>query len=177
MSPCSGFTLQSVVTVDWWNTTENSRRQGELPYASCTVMTCWDYTEVWRGKCWKHLFQYLTLITINGGCSLYVPVRSVFEVAVSITGAIWRGLSNCMREASAIWAQNRRGLQLSPIQMAQVEDAAASKALHTGTYKLHPPLVIFFVLERHRACFGPLYRISEAIYRLKTPLNHMSEAI
>ena len=28
------------------------------------------------------------ILTINGGCSLYVPVRSEFEAAVSITRAI-----------------------------------------------------------------------------------------
>ena len=29
-----------------------------------------------------------TILTINGGCSLVVPVQSVFEAAVSITRAI-----------------------------------------------------------------------------------------
>ena len=31
--------------------------------------------------------------TTNGGCILFVPVRSCFEAAVSITWGIWRGLS------------------------------------------------------------------------------------
>ena len=36
--------------------------------------------------------------------------------------------------ASAIWAQNRRGLQLNHLAMAQVMDFPASKTLHTGPY-------------------------------------------
>jgi len=66
-----------------------------------------------------------TVLSINGGCSLYVPVRSCFEVAASITRGIWRGL------------------QGNPLQIPQVMDTAASKQLHTGTYKVKPPLVVF----------------------------------
>ena len=56
--------------------------------------------------------------------------------------------------ASAIWAQNRQGLQVNPLQIPQVLDKAASKQLCTGTYKLHPQLV-FFLHEHHLARFGP----------------------
>ena len=65
-------------------------------------------------------------------------------------------------------AQNRRGLQLYPLQIAQVIDSAASNLLRTGTFKLHPHCKIF-VHERHLACFGHeqsdlrAQKISEAI--------------
>ena len=64
----------------------------------------------------------------NGGCSLYVcvPVQSCFEVAVSITWSICRGLT------------------YSPLQIPLVMDTAASKQFCTGTYKLHPPLIVTF---------------------------------
>ena len=47
------------------------------------------------------------ILTINGGCSIYVPVRSKFEAAVSITWVIWRwySWSPCL-----FWGQNRLGL-------------------------------------------------------------------
>jgi len=70
--------------------------------------------------------------TINGGCSLYGTVQNDFEAAVSI------------REA-----QNRRGLQLNPLQIAQVMDKANTNSLRTGPCK---PLVIF--CTRARSCRG-----------------------
>ena len=60
--------------------------------------------------------------TTNGGCILYVHVRSCFEAAVSITWGIWRGLSCSHR---LFWAQ-----------------IALAQQLRTGTYKLHPPLIV-----------------------------------
>ena len=44
-------------------------------------------------------------------------------------------------------AQNGLRLQLNPLQLAQVMDTAASKLLRTGTYKLHPPLIVIVVRE------------------------------
>ena len=59
----------------------------------------------------------------NGGCSLYVPVQSDFEETIHNFGDL--------KEA-----------QLRPRQIARVMDTAASKSLRTGTYKLHPPLIV-----------------------------------
>ena len=66
----------------------------------------------------------------NGGYSLYVPVQSCFEAALSISWGILKGVD----------------LQLSPVlgplQIPLLMDTAASKQLCTGTYKLHPPLIV-----------------------------------
>ena len=49
--------------------------------------------------------------------------------------------------ASAIWAQNRQGLQLNPLQIPQVMDKAVSKQHGTGTYKLYPPIGNFLYMS------------------------------
>ena len=55
-----------------------------------------------RNSClYLHYIHSSLELTINGGCSLYVPVRSCFEAAVSIMRGIWRGLS-C--SPSLFWA-------------------------------------------------------------------------
>ena len=41
-----------------------------------------------------------------------------------------------------LWAQNRLGLQLNPLQIPLVMDTSASKQLCTGIYKLNPPLIV-----------------------------------
>ena len=54
-----------------------------------------------------------------------------------------------MSKASAIRAQNRQGLQLYPLQIAQVMDTAASNSLRTGIYKLKviPPIGNFLFMS------------------------------
>ena len=37
---------------------------------------------------------------------------------------------------------NLKGVQLQHLQIARVMDTAASKSLHSGTHKLHPPLIV-----------------------------------
>ena len=54
---------------------------------------------------------------------------------LSITWAIWRGFS-C--SPHLFWTQNR----LNPLQIARVMETAALISLRTGTYKLHPPLIV-----------------------------------
>jgi len=56
--------------------------------------------------------------------------------------------------ASAIWAQNRQGLQINPLQIPQVTDKAALKQLHTGTFKLHP-ISIFLYMSATLPVLGP----------------------
>ena len=63
----------------------------------------------------------------NGGYSLYVPVQSGHIPNLSHLKGV------------------QLELQLNPIQMAPVMDTAALKTLCTGTYKLHPPLIVIMI--------------------------------
>ena len=66
-------------------------------------------------------------------------------------GAKYHSLRSCNFRA-----QNRLGLQLYPIQIARLMDTATSNSLHTGTYKLHPPLIVKISLFQGRPSFGSL---------------------